>query len=118
MPQSSLGTEPDKQLKVGSSVIVKEGIIDPDDGKNSIAGWCGRIKEIDGEGHILIAWDSITIKNMSIRQIKKYEKQGYSWEEMYLSFEDIVSCESRDLPDDADRVVAQIIKRHLKKYYY
>lgn len=95
------------QLTLGSSVIVKEGIVDPDDGKTSIAGWCGRIKEIEDD-LILIVWDSITIKNMSRQQINNYDDQGYEWSEMYLALEDVKACESRDLPEDVDEIINRI----------
>ena len=67
-----------KQFKIGDSVMVKKGGIDPDYG-NDIGGWQGRICEIDDNTKkplVSIEWDSITLKNMPHQLIEKSEKDS------------------------------------------
>lgn len=52
-------------IKKGDSVIVKEGVKDPDTDEFEIGGWQGRVIEIDNLSEknnalITIEWDSIT----------------------------------------------------------
>ena len=52
-------------IKVGDSVKVKKGVLDPDDNKTDISGWQGRVIKLEeSENAIEIAWDSITLLNM------------------------------------------------------
>ncbi len=63
-------------FKVGDSVIVKAGVLDPDLGTD-IGGWQGRISEVDSEGNIIgIDWDSLTMKNIPDSVIDKCEEEG------------------------------------------
>lgn len=62
-------------FKKGDFVKVKDGIKDPDDDKITIGNWCGRITEIYDDGIADIKWDSITIRGMNIKNIRKYEKE-------------------------------------------
>lgn len=100
-------------FKVGMSVIVKKGIVDPDDNKTNIGGWCGRITEIDHD-YILIEWDSVTLQNISFMKICFIEDIGLDWSKMYLVEEDIEQCEPRDTFRDVS-VAVSIINDKLMK---
>ena len=56
------------KFKKGESIRVKQGISDPDYPSIDINGWQGRIVEFDGEDEdgelYIIAWDSISLRNM------------------------------------------------------
>jgi len=105
-------------FKPGNSVKVKCGTVDPDDGKTQIGGWVGRIKEICDDGLAEIEWDSITIRAMNIKQIKKYEKQGFEWNKMLLALQEIEKCDPRDKEDDASEETSKIQWRYFRKEYF
>ena len=90
---------------------------DPDYGY-SIAGWQGRIVEIDKGKCITIKWDSESIRNMPIESIKKSEIGGYDWREMVLFKTDVESCEARDNPEDADEEISKIEWEHFREDYF
>jgi len=48
--------------KIGTSVIVKQGVKDVAFGE-SIAGWQGRLIEITGKVYSCVKWDSITLNS-------------------------------------------------------
>jgi hypothetical protein len=91
-------------LKVGDSVVVKQGVIDPDLGID-IGGWQGNILNVEvGEGGeilVHIQWDSVTLKNMPDEVIEECEEQGLGWAEMYLGIDEVEPAEPRDTPTDA-----------------
>ena len=105
-------------FKSGDSVKVKNGINDPDDEKQDISGWCGRLKEIYDDGIALIKWDSITIRSMNIKKIRKYEKEGYGWDEMYLGLDEIEKSSPRDKIDDAEEEMSKIQWKYFRKEYF
>ena len=53
----------EEDFKIGDSVFVRKGVIDPDYDID-ISGWQGRITRINR--FIEIQWDSITLKNMPL----------------------------------------------------
>src|SRR3990172_3068436 len=63
-PQQGEKTLP---FKVGDSVVVKEGVQDPDFG-GDMSGWQGRITKIDPRPPdpplVTILWDSVTLRNI------------------------------------------------------
>ena len=70
-------------FKIGDSIKVREGIMCPDDDFLCIAGWQGRIFEIEGD--ILgIRWDSIALKHIPHAYIQQSEEEGMGWTEIYL----------------------------------
>lgn len=52
------------RFKIGDSVRVRKGVLCPDNDAVCLAGWQGRIFEIEDRDLIGIRWDSITLKNM------------------------------------------------------
>ena len=89
-------------FKIGNSVIVKEGVMCPDNDSVCIAGWQGRIFEI--EEVIGIRWDSITLKQLPLEYIKQSEEEGMDWAEMYLSADELEPASPRDSEETADDV--------------
>ena len=96
------------QLHIGDSVVVKNGVKDPDFG-TSIAGWQGRISEVDLHNNLIcIQWDSVTLQNIPEEIIQVCEKDNLSWEVMYLSPKDVEKTEPRDHEDDVQASVQQL----------
>jgi len=91
------------RLKVGDSVKVKKGILCPDEDTLCIGGWQGRIFEIEDDT-AGIRWDSITLQQMPHAYIKKSEKEGLGWTEMYLGTDEIEPASPRDTESEAERV--------------
>jgi len=92
------------RFKVGDSVRVKKGVLCPDDDSVNIAGWQGRIFEIEDRDLIGIRWDSITLKHLPREYIQQSEEEGMGWAEMYLSADDIEPASPRDSKETADQV--------------
>ena len=106
-----------KKPRLGDTVLVKDGVIDPDY-NIPIDRWCGRIIEIEDKKLIRIAWDSITLKSMPIHTIKKSEKKGLDWAEMVLSIEDVELSEKRDRLEDIEKVIDAIQWKYFRKDYF
>ena len=102
------------QLNIGDLVVVKKGVKDPDFG-TSIAGWQGRISEIDLDNKLIcIQWDSVTIQHIPEEIIQVCEKDDLRWEVMYLSPKEVEKTEPRDHEDD----VRDIIQQFSSLYYW
>ena len=102
------------KLKIGDSVAVKAGAVDPDFGTD-IGGWQGRIEELDDET-VFIRWDSITLKKMNIDIIIRCENENFDWEVMTLNIDEVKKATHRDTEADvsltADRLRVKIIGDH------
>jgi len=88
-------------LKIGDSVKVKHGILEPDNEEFEIGGWQGRIIKIDRETNaenilITIEWDSQTLKQIPTEYIIESEVEGLSWQTMVLFESDIEKADARD----------------------
>ncbi len=93
-------------MKIGDSVKVKQGILDPDLHKFDMSGWQGRITDIDlnNESNIIgIAWDSITLKNLPKEFIEDSIVEGDDYSIMFLGKEDIEPTKSRDQESDVEK---------------
>ena len=95
-------------LKIGDSVRVKEGVMCPDNDSVCIAGWQGRVFEIEDDDLIGIRWDSITLKQLSLEYIKQSEEEGMDWAEIYLSADEIELASPRDSEEAADEVLEEM----------
>lgn len=96
-------------FKVGDSVKVKEGTMCPDDNSVRIAGWQGRVFEIEEDSKMVgIRWDSITLEQLPREYIKKSEKEGLGWTEMYLAVDEIGPTSPRDSEITADEVAEKM----------
>jgi len=89
----------ESRYKVGDSVVVKEGTLDPDY-YNDIGGWQGRICGIDDSNDdnpmISIEWDSITLKKMPYSVIEDCERDGLTWSMIDLYSTNLRITEPRD----------------------
>lgn len=94
------------KLQVGSPVVVKPDVVDPDLGID-IAGWQGRVLEIDYGGTALIRWDSITLREMSKELLIQCENEDLDWELMTLDMADLEHATDRDSEADALRTANQ-----------
>lgn len=107
-------------LKIGDSVKVKPGVLDPDTGALSLEGWQGRIVDIrpqeEGKTLIDIEWDSRTLREMPKASIDACEEEGLSWTLMALYAEDLVLTTARDTPDDVKRAREELETAHIRSY--
>jgi len=90
-----------KKFKIEESVIVNNGVKEPNLGEFEIGGWQGRIIKIDkkrDKGRILITieWDSLTLKQIPSAYIEQSENDGYDWQNMILYDSDLEKTKSRD----------------------
>ena len=92
-------------MKVGDSVRVKAGVIDPDLSFD-IGGWQGRVREIDGTDTVEIQWDSLTLQAMGIDLVIQCENANLDWRFMTLSQNEVEEVPSRD----TEAVVAATVK--------
>ena len=99
------------KFNVGDSIVVKNGIQDPDLNAD-IGGWQGRISEIQDNNIACIDWDSITLKEMPTSVIKKCEQEGWGWEQMYLDLSDIELTVPRDTDNDVKKIIDNIQEEH------
>jgi hypothetical protein len=100
-------------LKIGDSVKVKPGVIDPDLGTFSLEGWQGRILSIYQElGRTLvdIEWDSRTLREMPWESIEFSEKQGLSWKEMGLYLDDVEATNPIDTKADVEKAREDLLR--------
>jgi hypothetical protein len=102
-------------LKVGDSVVVKPGVIDPDFGVD-MGAWQGRIMDIhttEREGVcVAIRWDSVTLRNMPASSIEQCEQQGLDWTECVLLAGEVERTTPRDREQDAEQVAAELAKQY------
>jgi ribosomal protein L24 len=98
------------KIKLGDSVIVKQGLKDVDFG-GSIAGWQGRVIEVTAEGYISVQWDSITLKQMPFSTIEKSEQKGMGWNEYYLTPSDVELTEARDSREEVAEAFGELQKQ-------
>jgi hypothetical protein len=100
-------------LRVGDCVRVNSDVRDPDFGMD-IGGWQGRIREPEEEGIVLVAWDSITLKNMGVALIVRCERKNLDWEVMALSMSELSKAPCRDTRRAVSATVASIRAKLLK----
>jgi hypothetical protein len=101
------------KYKIGQTVKVKNGVLCPDDSEFNLSGWTGRIIDLveDEEPTICIDFDSITLKNMPEKFVKKSEQEDLDWSKIYLDVNDVEPTKSRDTEQDAKNVRNEIKKR-------
>jgi len=106
-------------MKIGDSVKVNAGVLEPDTEKFEIGGWQGRIVEIDtvttGDGTLLnIEWDVITLNQIPAEYIIQSEVEGLGWDLMVLFESDVVKTEPRDTVSDVKKMQGEL----MEKYYW
>jgi hypothetical protein len=106
-------------LVVGDSVIVKQGIKEPDSEEFEISGWQGRIIEINNDADednilITIEWDSLTLEQLPSSFIQQSEIDGHDWQCMILYDSDL----DKSIPRDKKENVKKIQDKLFDKYYW
>jgi len=101
------------KYKIGQTVKVKNDVLCPDDSEFNLSGWTGRIIDLDEneEPTVCIEFDSITLKNMPEKYVKKSEQEGLDWSNIYLDVREVESTKSRDTEQDAKNIRNEINKR-------
>ena len=106
------------KFKPGDSVLVKQGVKEPDLVEFEISGWQGRVVEIDTKSDkdnilITIEWDSLTLKQIPSDFIEQSEMDGYDWQNMTLHDSDLEKTTSKD-----DQENVKKIQDELSDQYY
>jgi len=96
-----------KKLKIGESVVVKSGVLDPDF-KFDISGWQGRVKDVDDYDSPLIFWDSITLNEMRLDLIIRCENENLDWNQMVLDRHEVEKTVHRDSEADVEQAINKI----------
>lgn len=105
-------------LKIGDSVVVKQGVKEPDLEEFEIGGWQGRVTEIDTDSDkdnvlVTIEWDSSTLLQMPSDYIEQSELDGFDWSCMVLYDSDLEKSIPRDKKENAKKA-----KNKLSDKYY
>jgi hypothetical protein len=96
-------------IKIGDSVVVKDGVKSPDMESLSIAGWQGRVSDIsDGENDevlVDIKLDSITLRSLPEGYIRQSEEEGLDWATMVLLIDEVEPAQPRDTEKDVQLAI-------------
>ena len=108
----------DMKLKIGDSVIVNQGVKEPDLEEFELSGWQGRVVDIDTKSDkqnilITIEWDSLTMNQIPSKYIVQSEVEGFDWTQMTL-FE---SEMGKTIPRDTQENVIELKDELSEKYY-
>ena len=95
------------KFKIGDSVVVKQGVHDPDYEELDISGWQGRIFHIDKSNLIGIIWDSITIRSIPQYILEKNDSDELVWMEMYLYKKNVMPASPRDTEADVREAIEE-----------
>lgn len=99
-------------MKVGDSVRVKAGVRDPDLSFD-IGGWQGRVRTIDGDDTVEIAWDSVTLQAMGVDLVIRCDNANLDWRFMTLGRDEVEKADCRDTEDDVAETVDAITNEML-----
>ncbi len=105
------------KLKLGDSIIVKQGVKEPDLEEFEIGGWQGRIVEIDTDSDkdnilITIEWDSLTLNQIPSEYIVQSERDGFGWQNMILYSSDVEKSKARDTKENVKQVQNKLLDKH------
>ncbi len=92
MPPKKEACSDNKILQVNDTIIVKDNVLCPDDEKLCIAGWQGKIIEIDNEDSeksATIKWNADTLKQMPEYYIKQSVTEGLDFEVLTVNLNDV-----------------------------
>lgn len=109
----------DLKIKIGDSIVVKQGVKEPDLEKFEIGGWQGRVLEIDvisDKDNVLITieWDSLTLIQMPSDYIVQSEIDGFDWTSMTLYESDL----DNSMPRDKIEKVKKTQDKLSEKYFW
>jgi len=109
---------PDKpNFRIGDSIIVNPGVMDPDDSTLSLGGWQGWVTDIYlKEDNVAFQWDSLVLRSIPEANIRKYLVAGLGWDTMGLAMGDVALATPRDTPDETAAVYEEIMAHHRYDY--
>ena len=104
-------------MKLGDSVIVKQGVKEPDLKEFEIGGWQGRVVEIDTKSDkdnilITIEWDSLTLKQIPSNYIEQSEREGFGWNNMTLYESELEKIKPRDKEESVKQAQNILSDKH------
>jgi Calcium binding len=116
LPDEAIELLDELDLKIGDSVAVKPGVLDPDTGQD-IGGWQGRVTDIipgeeQGSVFVSIEWDSLTLENTPAWVIEQCAKDGLNWAVMNLDIRDVEPATPRDQPKDVVKARERIAQQY------
>lgn len=94
-------------FKIGDSVRVKKGVKIPEMDCD-LSFWQGRISEINDNNIICIDLDSKTLNSLPAEDIKKCEREGYAWHNIYLGNDDIEIVPPRDTQNEVKETLNRL----------
>jgi len=98
---------------VGDSVVVRAGVVCPDDRSVSLAGWQGRVGAVHGElGSVWILWDSVSLCDMPDRYVRESEEADQDWASIVLPLDAVTAAEPRDTPQQREAARRSIAEQH------
>ena len=106
-------------MKIEDSVIVKQGVKEPDFDDMEIGGWQGRVVNIDTESDIdnvliTIEWDSLTLNQMPSNYIEQSIRDGFEWQNITLDAAELEKTKPRDKKKDVKKAQDKLSD----KYYW
>lgn len=104
-------------MKLGDSVIVKQGVKEPDFEEFSIGGWQGRVVEIDTKSDkdnnlIMIEWDSLTLRQIPSNYIEQSKRDGLDWKNMTLYESELEKSKPRDTKENVKQTQDKLSDKH------
>ncbi len=103
------------RLEIGQSVRVLDGTTCPDAEQFDIGGWQGRIFEIEDDGLVGIAWDSVTLADMPQEFVLQSIEEDLDWASIYLGSYEVRPTSARDSEADVRRAMREVEERY---YWY
>jgi len=93
----------------GDAVIVRAGVVDVDDPDEHIGGWQGRVlqREPHDSSLVAVAWDSATIRALSLHSLMRGEVAGLKWWGYVLPDSDLEPAQPRDTEADVARAIEE-----------
>ena len=93
----------------GDAVVVRAGVVDVDYPDEHIGGWQGRVvqREPHDSSLVAIAWDSATIRAMSLHSLMRGEVAGLKWSEYVLPDSELEPAQPRDTEADVARAIEE-----------
>lgn len=106
--------KPGKQrFRIGDTVVVNPGVMDPDEPTLSLAGMQGWVTDLyPKEGTLAFKWDSLSLKSIPPESIRKYELEGMAWNTMVLEVDEVSPATPRDTPAETEAVYQKILAYH------
>ena len=104
-------------IKIGDSVIVRQGVKEPDFEEFELSGWQGRVLEIDADSDkdnvlITIEWDSLTLLKIPSVYSEQTEINGSDWSRMVLYDSDLEKSVARDKKENVKKAKEELSDKY------